>query len=278
MTYEQLYQLGIQSKDHGSVDDYSLRALLLSLSPYKNQSELLINFQSPCLSHSQFYPSLERLKKGEPIDYILGQTIFYGLTISVNKNVLIPRPETEELVEYVICHLKHPSSHILDIATGSGAICCALKASLPQAFLYASDISQEALDVAKENANRLNLLIDYRLGDMVEPWREEHEKFDWIISNPPYISEVNSIDVNVLKYEPKLALIANPSTKFYQIILKNCQNLIKKDGAFIFEINPTDADALVKMSQEYYPHATIKVIKDINQKNRFIVIQLREKN
>jgi len=89
---------------------------------------------------------------------------------------------------------------------------------------------------------------------------------------------VNSIDVNVLKYEPKLALIANPSTKFYQIILKNCQSLIKKDGAFIFEINPTDADTLVKMSQEYYPHATIKVIKDINQKNRFIVIQLREKN
>lgn len=278
MTYEQLYQLGMQSNDLGSVDDYSLRALLLTLSPYKNQSELMINFHMECLKTSNFYLVLERLKKGEPIAYILGQTSFYGLTLEVNKNVLIPRPETEELVEYVVHHVDQPVNHILDIATGSGAICCALKNALPHSMVYASDISEPALHVAKENAKRLHLAIEYRLGDMVEPWIESEEKFDWIVSNPPYISEMNTIDETVFQYEPSLALIAIPSTKFYQIILKNSQKIIKKDGRFIFEINPKDADDLVKMSQLYYPHATIKIVKDINKKDRFIVIQLKELN
>jgi release factor glutamine methyltransferase len=277
MTYEQLYQLGMQSKDRGSVDDYSLRALLLSLSPYKTQSELLIHFHTECTNFSSFLPSLDRLKQGEPIAYILRQTPFYGLTLKVSSDVLIPRPETEELVDYVVHHIKQPFSKILDIATGSGAICCALKVFLPNAILYASDISEKALNIAKENANTLNLSIDYRLGNMVEPWIKEEETFDWIISNPPYISEINTIDTHVLHYEPPLALLANPSTKFYEIILRDCRKIIKKDGTFIFEINPKDVDTLAKMSQQYYPHATIEIIKDINQKERFIVIQLKEK-
>ena len=278
MTYEQLYQLGIQSKDLGSVDDYSLRALLLSLSPFKTQSELLIHFHKECPTFSSFSPSLDRLKQGEPIAYILGHTSFYGLTLKVSPDVLIPRPETEELVDYVVNHIKKPISQILDIATGSGAICCALKAFLPKAKLYASDISEKALNIAKENADTLNLSIDYRLGNMVEPWiKEEEETFDWIISNPPYISEINTIDHHVLHYEPPLALLANPSTKFYEIMLRDCRKIIKKNGTFMFEINPNDVDILVKMGQQYYPHATIEVIKDINQKERFIVIQLKEK-
>lgn len=277
MTYEQLYQLGLQSKDIGSVDDYSLRALLLSLSPFQTQSELLLHFQSECIDFSSFIPSLNRLKQGEPIAYILGHTPFCGLTLKVSPDVLIPRPETEELVDYVVHHNEPPFSKILDIATGSGAICCALKAFLPHAKLYASDISEKALNIAKENAETLNLSIDYRLGNMVEPWVKETATFDWILSNPPYISDIDTIDSHVLQYEPTLALLANPSTKFYEIILRDCRKLIKTNGTFMFEINPKDVDILVNMGQQYYPHATIEIIKDINQKERFIVIKLKEK-
>jgi release factor glutamine methyltransferase len=277
MTYEQLYQLGLQSKDLGSVDDYSLRALLLSLSPFKTQSELLLHFQSECIDFSSFISSLNRLKQGEPIAYILGHTPFYGLTMKVSPDVLIPRPETEELVDYVVHHNEQPFSKILDIATGSGAICCALKALLPNAKLYASDISEKALNIAKENADTLNLSIDYRLGNMVEPWVKEAATFDWILSNPPYISDIDTVDSHVLQYEPTLALLANPSTKFYEIILRDCRKLIKTNGTFMFEINPKDVDILVNMGQQYYPHATIEIIKDINQKERFIVIKLKEK-
>ena len=274
MTFKEAYAYGLQIVNP-TVDAFSLRELLRSLSPYKTQSDLLIHFDERLENEHDFLAGLKRLQQEEPIAYILGRTDFYGLTLHVNSSVLIPRQETEELVDLVLKLNQHQTSHILDVATGSGAIALALKSKLPQASVYASDISDDALRVARSNAMALHLDVTFKEGDMISPWFDSGIVFDLIVSNPPYISDVATIDSSVLRYEPKIALLAFPSTLFYEKILVQSKQCLSPSGMIVFEINPDDADTLTTMSLKYYPHAKIRVIQDINQKKRILVIDLK---
>lgn len=274
MTFKEAYAYGLQIVNP-TVDAFSLRELLRSLSPYKTQSDLLIHFDERLENEHDFLAGLKRLQQEEPIAYILGRTDFYGLTLHVNSSVLIPRQETEELVDLVLKLNQHQTSHILDVATGSGAIALALKSKLPQASVYASDISDDALRVARSNAMALHLDVTFKEGDMISPWFDSGIVFDLIVSNPPYISDVATIDSSVLRYEPKIALLAFPSTLFYEKILVQSKQCLSPSGMIVFEINPDDADNLTTMSLKYYPHAKIRVIQDINQKKRILVIDLK---
>jgi release factor glutamine methyltransferase len=274
MTFKEAYAYGLQIVNP-TVDAFSLRELLRSLSPYKTQSDLLIHFDERLENERDFLAGLKRLQQEEPIAYILGRTDFYGLTLHVNSSVLIPRQETEELVDLVLTMNQHQTSRILDVATGSGAIALALKSKLPQASVYASDISDDALRVARSNAMALHLDVTFKEGDMISPWLDSGIVFDLIVSNPPYISDVATIDSSVLRYEPKIALLAFPSTLFYEKILVQSKQCLSPSGMIVFEINPDDADTLRTMSLKYYPHAKIKVIQDINQKKRILVINLK---
>lgn len=274
MTFKEAYAYGLQIVNP-TVDAFSLRELLRSLSPYKTQSDLLIHFDERLENEHDFLAGLKRLQQEEPIAYILGKTDFYGLTLHVNSSVLIPRQETEELVDLVLKLNQHQTSHILDVATGSGAIAIALKSKLPQASVYASDISDDALRVARSNAMALHLDVKFKEGDMISPWFDSGIVFDLIVSNPPYISDVATIDSSVLRYEPKIALLAFPSTLFYEKILVQSKQCLSPSGMIVFEINPDDADTLTTMSLKYYPHAKIRVIQDINQKKRILVIDLK---
>jgi release factor glutamine methyltransferase len=224
------------------------------------------------------------LKNYRPIQYILGETEFYGLRFKVNENVLIPRPETEELVDLIKSDYdKLPCSlSILDIGTGSGCIAIALAKNLPGASVYALDISEEALKLARQNAAengvkvhffRQNILVDFPLDSSVDL----PKKWDIIVSNPPYITpeEKAEMSKNVLDYEPFQALFVpqdNPLL-FYERIADVGLNRLKKGGALYFEINALYGKETAGMLWER-AYRSVQLLKDISGKDRIIIAGL----
>ena len=185
---------------------------------------------------------LSSLEKGIPVQYVLGYSWFYGMKLKVNEAVLIPRPETEELVALILKENRHRTPKILDIGTGSGCIPIAIKKHLPEAEVWALDISPEALKVASENAQSENCVINFVEADifLVDKLFAQ-TNFDLIVSNPPYIppSEKSAMAANVLDHEPHLALFIpeeNPLL-FYRVIINFAKERLCKGGKLYFEIN-----------------------------------------
>jgi release factor glutamine methyltransferase len=279
MTLLEAYQHGLQFVGHGAVESYALRELLRYTEGYETHSDLIAHFHRSLKHKERFLKGLDDLKLGKPIAYIVGFSDFYNLTLQVNQDVLIPRQETEELVKLVLDYLKKTnlkSPRLLDVATGSGAIALAVKANLIHADVYASDISEQALVVAKENAKRFRYPITFKQGDMLEPWSTYRSFFDGIISNPPYIEHLSEIDPLVLAHEPLLALHVQPAKKYYETIIKDGIPLIKEDGFFAFEISDQLAQPLADWIKGIIPYATIRIIKDINLKQRILFIHLKK--
>ncbi len=191
----------------------------------------------------KFEDALLRLLKHEPIQYILGETEFFGLKFKVNKNVLIPRPETEELVQWILEDLKSSKSgelSILDIGTGSGCIAISLAKKLPKARVSAIDISKSALKVASANAKMNGVEVAFILQDILKT-TAFHENYDLIVSNPPYVRELEKKEMhrNVLENEPEMALYVKDLEPliFYQKITKLAETGLKQGGSLYFEIN-----------------------------------------
>ena len=181
-----------------------------------------------------------------PIEYILGYTYFYGNKIKVNENVLIPRDETEDLVEKALNFIKE-EDNVLDLCTGSGAIAISLKKELKNINVFASDISKGALNVAKENSKANDCEIKFVEGDLLEPFIASNMKFDVIVSNPPYISRDYVVN-NIVKHEPSIALFAdNNGLKNYEIIIKNLDKVLNKNGVILLEIGYDQKEAILKI-------------------------------
>ena len=191
---------------------------------------------------AKFEKALLRLHDHEPIQYITGKTEFYGLEFYVDKNVLIPRPETEELVEWIISDHKNSNKElrILDIGTGSGCIPVSLAKNLPDSAVSSFDISTEAIAMAKKNADLNNIKVNFQNIDILALDNLE-EKFDIIVSNPPYVRELEKKEMhrNVLDFEPKLALYVEDVRPlvFYEKIASLAANSLEQRGALYFEIN-----------------------------------------
>ena len=217
-----------------------------------------------------------QLKKEVPIQYLLGKTNFYGLDFEVNENVLIPRPETEELVEWIVNENskvdKAKTIKILDIGTGSGCIAISLAKNIPNAQVYAMDVSKKAIETAKRNAVNNKTDITFILQDVLNA-EELKCNFDIIVSNPPYVRnlEKEEIKKNVLDYEPHLALFVedNDALVFYRKIAALAQNNLLENGQLYFEINQylgcEMKDLLEKMNFE-----NIELRKDIYDNDRMI--------
>lgn len=191
-----------------------------------------------------------RVVAGEPLQYILGQAHFYGMTFDVTPDVLIPRPETAELVDMVIDRSGgRPDLSVLDIATGSGCIAIALARNLPFSRVSATDISERALEVARGNAARLRCKVDFRREDILSAPLPAEPQFDIIVSNPPYIalSEKAQMDSRVVGYEPHSALFVPDSDPllFYEAICRYAAAALRSGGSLYFEINPLFADRLL---------------------------------
>mgnify|MGYP001348137930 FL=1 len=217
-----------------------------------------------------FLSALERLKTHEPIQYLLGKTSFMDLEFKVNSSVLIPRPETEELVRLILKE-NLDGKEILDIGTGSGCIAISLAKNLPNSKVSALDISKDALKVAKENARLNNVDIEFINADIFE--YKSQKKFDIIVSNPPYVleSEKTIMKRNVLDFEPELALFVddNNSLKYYRSILNMSKNNLKKSGTIFFEINRKLTDQMKKLIKNY-DYQSMNFILDLDKKKRFL--------
>ena len=198
--------------------------------------KLLVNKEK----HVLFSSALERLLTNEPIQYIIGSTYFYGNDFEVNRHTLIPRPETEELVDWIINDTGNKALKILDIGTGSGCIAISVAHKLPKAQLTAMDISAEALTMAKKNADKLKVCVNFEEQDVLK-LTEFTNEFDIVVSNPPYVRELEKemMSANVLDYEPDLALFVSDTNPliFYYKIAELFLAQAKKNALLYFEIN-----------------------------------------
>ena len=212
----------------------------------------------------------KKLAAGLPVQYIIGNVDFYGITLKVNEDVLIPRFETEELVSKVIqysSYFRNPS--IVDIGTGSGAIAITLKKKLTSS-VTATDISKKALNVAKENALGNNVSINFKEGNLLEPLTE---KYDIVVSNPPYIAYDEEIMDVVKNNEPHLALYApNNGIYYYEEILKNIKKYLNDKYLIAFEIGESQGKKIQELSKKYLDNEAI-IEKDLSGRDRFAFIK-----
>lgn len=227
---------------------------------------------------SELDSAINRLKNYEPIQYILEETEFFGLPFYVNKNVLIPRPETEELVELIINENPQEGLNVLDIGTGSGCIAIALAKYMKGAKLTAWDISFLALDVAVLNSKKNNVELDFKRVDVLGEYPTD-KKFDVIVSNPPYIleKEKQDMDANVLEYEPHTALFV-PNEKaliFYERIADIALQILEPNGKLYFEINQAKGQETVNML-ERKGFSNIELHKDLSGNDRMVRAEIRK--
>ena len=215
--------------------------------------------------------AIKRLKNNEPVQYIVGNVDFYGNIINVDKRVLIPRFETEGLVEIALKYLSNSSIDVVDIGTGSGCIAITLKKKLPNINMDAVDISSDALALANENAKLNNVDINFIQGNILEPLTK---KYDCIISNPPYISYDEKIMDIVKNNEPNIALYADDNgLYFYKEILKNCKNYLKKQYYIFFEIGYNQGEQIKNIALKYLNKPfKIEIKKDLQEFDRYVII------
>ncbi len=223
-----------------------------------------------------FHESIVRLKNEEPIQYILGYTEFYGLPFKVNTNTLIPRPETEELVEWILSEINKGSEvSILDIGTGTGCIPITLSKYLPKATVSAIDVSDGALKIANENAALNNVSVDFIQKDILKT--DELKEYDIIVSNPPYVRNLEKVEIknNVLENEPHLALFVDDNNPliFYNKIADLAKKSLTKKGLLFFEINQYLGKETVGMLKEK-GFKNIELCKDLFGNDRMIKASL----
>lgn len=249
----------------------------------KNYSELMMTIYDEITpeAYQTFWAYIEEHATGRPFQYITGQETFYGRDFLVNEHVLIPRPETEELIEEVkkrVARLfeEHKTLKIADIGTGSGAIALTVKKEISSAEVTATDISTEALVVAKKNAEHLEAKVEFKQGDLIAPIADQ--KWDIILSNPPYIGshEAESLSDTVIDYEPHLALFAaEDGLQLYRKMTEQLPEIMNAPSFIGFEIGYAQGPAVQKMLQNAFPLADVEIVQDINQKNRFVFCTIK---
>lgn len=236
----------------------------------------IINYLHYTLTNEQedlFKKLVQARRNNIPVQYITNSANFYGIDLYVNENVLIPRFETEELVENTLQYLnkKFVNPKVLDLCCGSGAIGIAIKMKLPSSRVSMSDISPKALEVSNINKNKYNLDIQVIESDL---FKNINEKFDCIISNPPYIKEGEEIEDIVKNNEPSLALYGGKDgLYYYENILKNVKDYLNPHFLIAFEIGASEKDAIIDIINKYLDNVEITCKKDLSSRDRMIFIQ-----
>lgn len=219
-----------------------------------------------------YLANIDLLSKDIPLGHVLGYEWFYGYKIGVNEDVLIPRGETEELVGYVLSDIDRyfEAPVIADVASGSGAIAIALSKEL-DTKIYASDISEEALVVARKNASDLGADVSFRLGDMLEPMFDL--QLDVLVCNPPYIKNTEHIQSAVLSNEPHVALFGGEDGLFfYRRVFENAHLVMKPRSMMAFEIGFDIGEAVCELARTFFPDAQIELKQDINGLDRMVFV------
>lgn len=273
MTLRELLEISIEKLDEAGIESSRLLVRLLARELLGfNQAKIVLDKYAPISPGAQekFILARRRLIEGEPIDYVLGFRDFLGLRLKVTPSVLIPRPETEELTQLVI--QREPKTKVFaDLATGSGAVACALGRSFPNSLIYASDLSEAALGLAQENARSHGLEnIVFLAGDNLRAVREQLEEIEVIVSNPPYVksSLLNSLEKKVRDYEPVLALDGGEDgLDFYREFF----SLLPEGKRVYLEIAEYATDGLAKLAEDL-PDYTHAFARDFYGAHRFMIL------
>ena len=284
MTYQQLINYGKKLAKSHNVEVEGIKILVLEMSGL-NGAEFLLNIHSEVDRELEdiIKKGIEEYINGKPVQHIVGYTYFYGYKMIVNGDVLIPRPETEELIGYVLAYYDEmfdgKKVDVVDVGTGSGNIAVALACEESNMNVSASDISFEALETAKVNAENNQANVTFYQGNMLDPFIEKGLKFDILVSNPPYIPDDEYVEPLVLDNEPNIALFGgNKGMKFYQEIFENAKKVLKEKAIMAFEHSHKTRLEMLELANTYFPKANSFVIKDLNGKDRFLIVLIGEEN
>lgn len=272
MKLKDLYISLVKDGKKYNISELDIRYLISYYLKFKDSSSFFLKLDQEISSSNLIKKGYEKLKSGAPISYIIHETDFLGEKYIVNEGVLIPRVETEELVNLAIHHIektfKNKKINVLDVGVGSGVIAINIKKHFKNAKVYGTDISSKAINNAKENAKKHKINISISKDDV---FPKNHVKFDVILSNPPYIKYKKDVDKSVLDYEPHDALFINENNNVYKKIFSNI-NRLNKPSLLIFEIAPNLEKDLTKLINKYLSNASYIFSKDINKKTRFLTI------
>lgn len=278
-TVKELIKLAESRLDDASKDVNVAKVLFYHLAD-KQPHELYLMYDEEVSSEleAKFLAGMEEYYQGKPIQYIKGVENFFGRDFKVNEDVLIPRYETEELVENILYRIddyfaEYQSITLCDVGTGSGAIATNLALEEPRLKVFATDISLKAVTVAKDNAKNLGANIEFMVGDMLEPLLENEIKVDIFVSNPPYIPQEQEIEAMVKDNEPHVALFGgNDGLYFYRKIFQGVEPLLQERALLAFEMGFDQRELMEAALQEYFPNDPHEIIKDINGKDRMLFI------
>lgn len=272
MTYKETIDLGIRILKLAGIEEAENDAwLLLSKECKMNRTDYYMHMKDEILPEqlNEYKVLIKKRAERVPLQYITGEQQFMGLTFHVNSNVLIPRQDTETLVEEAI-KLVEPGMNILDMCTGSGCIIISILKKCSDIQGTGSDISKQALNVAKENAKLNNVAVDFERSDLFE---NLSDKYDMIVSNPPYIRSevVPTLMPEVCEFEPLDALDGHEDgLYFYRKIIKECKSFLKEEGKILFEIGNDQGQAVSDMLT-YAGFRNVRVIKDLAHNDRVVV-------
>lgn len=269
----------IEAKD-GKISSADVRTIISYDQGYPDQVSVIFHHDDELKDPSLYEKQMERLRNDEPVEYIINEASFLGNKLYVDRRVLIPRSETEELVASItekIGDYFDPRNYLVvaDIGTGSGAISIALKQAFPHWLITASDISKDALEVAKINIHNSALQIRTAEGDALEPFIGK-ANLDIIISNPPYITEDEYVQDSVRDYEPSSALFFKKEHNVYRSIFENVYKVNKGPLFMAFEISPDLESYLTSIMKELLHDFTSEFVKDLNGFTRFLFVYLEE--
>ncbi len=270
------YEKQCDSKD---IPMETVMAYLTELSQ-RERYDLYLHYEDemPEELEKEFIAGMQRILNYEPMEHVLGYSWFYGYKMIVNEDVLIPRPETEELCANILARMdeRFPNKEQItcaDVGTGSGAIAIVLAKEEPKVTMMATDISEEAVQTAKKNALNNEADITFVTGDMLQPLIDSNIKLDVLVSNPPYIPQEEVMEKSVIDYEPHVALFGGEDgLKFYKEIFKNCRKVLNEKAFMAFEMGWDQRERMSNLVEEMLPECKYEIIKDMNDKDRMLFV------
>ena len=276
----EVYNKAISEGKAADVKSNDLRILIAHDNGFDAPIDVLLRKDEEMRNLPLFDSQFARLLKGEPVEYIINEASFLQHKLYVDSSVLIPRGETEELVANItemISDYYDPRNYLVcaDIGTGSGAIALALASFFPNWILFASDVSKEALKVAKKNFSSYSAKVETYLGPSLQPYIEKNIKLDIIVSNPPYILNRDEVQDSVKNYEPETALYLDKEKSVYEDIFRDYKKVKRGSLLMCFEIGYDLKDYLIKLMAKYLEDYEYEFIEDLNGLNRFLFINCK---
>ncbi|HDX9587228.1 TPA: peptide chain release factor N(5)-glutamine methyltransferase [Bacillus pseudomycoides] len=279
--YEALKWASSFLREHGR--DENAGEIVLCHVLKTNRTGLMMNMREELTAEQErtFADFIHKHVAGIPVQYLIGYEMFYGRSFFVNEEVLIPRPETEELVLGVLTRIRRKFGdkdvHVADIGTGSGAISITLALENPHLHVYTVDIATESIEVAQKNAAELEANVTFYHGDLLSPFQETKQKLDVVVSNPPYIPEEDwrGLSSVVKEHEPKRALVGGEDgLDFYRRFMEELPKVLQEEAIVAFEVGVGQGEDVRALLQETFPHAHVEVVFDINGKDRMVFAEM----